>query len=236
VRIVFWGSERGSYVTSNMIILGSYLACKKGYRIAMMELADEKRGLETYYPQISEYYVRDYLRTLVRRQLYCVTKKSWNVREAESVVDRIRYLEANMDMVFINVANRTDEEAKSLMHNASLLVVNLKQSFQAFNTYYAHYMNLSARVFLLIGNYYEDGTCEKKHLQEKYDILDSQLAVIPNNPEYQMASSKSSVDRYIKRDSLRFVSAIKRQFMQAVDKAVEQLYEAASKAEQQKKR
>ena len=227
MRIVFWGSERGCGVTSNMLIVATCLACQKGYRIAMMELAEEKQGIESCFSKIEECHMQEYIGTLIKRQLYYVSTREWERENGTSIPELIKFLELNMDIVFVNLANRTDEEAKHLMWNADLVVVNLKQKNAEFDRYYAQYANLSKKIFLLIGNYYENEYCNKESLQKKYRIPEGQLAVIPNNPEYQMACERGSLERYIRRMKSRFVSAIKDQFIKAVGNVAEQIHVAA---------
>ena len=223
MRIVFWGSERGNSITSNMLIVASYLACRKGYRIAMMELAEEQWGIENCFPKIGEYHMEEYIGTLIRRQLYYVSEKEWEKQEI-ILPKLIQYLELNMDLVFINLANRTDQMAKYLMWNADLVIVNLKQRNVDFDRYYAQYANLSSKIFLLIGNYYENELCNKESIQKKYRIPKEQLAVIPNNPEYQMACERGCLERYMRHMQPRFVSAIKEQFIKEVENTLEQIY------------
>jgi len=229
VRIAFWGSERGCANTSNMLLLAVYLAVKKGYRITLLELAQERRDIRSYFTEKSgRCYGTNYIRTLLPRQLYAVSAEEWymNTKGSMTLVDMIRYLESNMDMVFINLANRTDEEARGLLHNAHLTVVNLKQEIRAFDEFYARYANLSAKMLLLIGNYYEDGDCDKVHLQEKYQMPEETLAVIPNNPEYERASVRGCIERYIRRCRGRWRSAMKDYFLKELEKTAELLCDA----------
>ena len=231
VRIVFWGSERGCCVTSNMLILSAYLACKKGYRIALLELAEEKRGILRYFPRKKMRYAADYIRTLVDRHLYYASLAEWQEQKKgpATVIDMIKQLESNMDMVFVNLANRTDNEAKDLMRNAHLLVVNLKQELRAFDSFYARYANLSTNVLLMIGNYYEDGVCEKEMLQKKYCIPEEMLVVIPNNPEYEMACAEYHLERYLRRNKKTWMSVRKYYFWKELEKTAELLCEAVKK-------
>ena len=219
MRIIFWGSERESCVTSNMLILAGYFACQRGYRICLVESLNEKRKINSLFPGRRKRYVQRKIETLLLYQLYYV-----QVNECIDA-NMLTYLETNMDMVFLNLANRTDREARELMHNADLLVVNLKQERKAFDTFYAEYANLSARIFLLIGNYYEDGHCDKEQLRSKYDIAETRLGVIPNNPEYEIACEKGQIGRYLKKCNPRYMSAIKTVFMQEVEKSAELLYQ-----------
>ncbi len=229
MRIVFWGSERGCCATSNMLMLAGYLACQKGYRITMLELAEEYCGVWNYFRKKQENYANDYLRTLVDRQLYYVDAAEWSEQRNEQIPKLITYLECNMDMVFINLANRTDEEAKELLRKSHLVVVNLKQKLRAFDWYYARYANLSANILLMIGNYYEDGECEREILLEKYRIPKEQLVVIPNNPEYEMACRKRCVERYLRRNKGQWQTARSAYFVRELERAAEQLCEAVKK-------
>ena len=171
--------------------------------------------------------MQEYIGTLIKRQLYYVSTREWERENGTSIPELIKFLELNMDIVFVNLANRTDEKAKNLMWNADLVVVNLKQKNAEFDRYYAQYANLSKKIFLLIGNYYQNEYCNKESLQKKYRIPEGQLAVIPNNPEYQMACERGSLERYIRRMKSRFVSAIKDQFIKAVGNVAEQIHVAA---------
>ena len=229
MRIVFWGSERGCHATSNMLTLAGYLACQKGYRITMLELVEEHCGVWNYFCGKREKYVLDFIRTLVDRQLYYVWADEWTAHEGERIVKLITYLESNMDMVFINLANRTDDEAKELLRNAHLVVVNLEQDLRAFDRFYARYANLSANVLLMIGNYFEDGECEREYLLKKYRIPKEQLAVIPNNPEYEMACTNRCVERYLRKNRRQWQTARKKYFMKELERTAEQLCEAIKK-------
>lgn len=229
VRVVFWGSERGCYVTSNMLILAGYLAGQKGYRITMLELAEEHCGVRNYFEGKQEKYVLDFLRTLIDRQLYYVQTDEWDVYEGEQIAKLITYLESNMDMVFINLANRMDDEAKELLRNAHLVVVNLGQDLRAFDRFYARYANLSANILLMIGNYFEDGECEREYLLRKYRIPKNQLAVIPNNPEYEMACNHRCVERYFRRNRWQRCTTRKKYFLIELERTAEQLCEAIKK-------
>ena len=219
MRIVFWGSERESCVTSNMLVLAGYFACHKGCRVCLIELAGEKRSLNSYFPGKRKYYARQGIETLLLHQLYYLQSEAW------TGVSTLAYLETNMDIVFLNLANRTDGEARELMHNADLVVVNLKQDWRAFDMFYAEYANLSARIFIVIGNYYEDGCCDKEQLRKRYGIDETRLGVIPNNPEYEIACMKGQIGRYLKKSNPRYMSAIKSLFMREVEKAAILLYQ-----------
>ena len=231
MRIVFWGSERRSGITSNMLILAGYLACQKGYRITILELAEENCGVREFFTEINETYRKPYIHTLVRRQLYYVAMEQWKEKREETLPELIKWLECNMDMVVINIANRIDREAKELMYSANLVVVNLKQKIEAFEYYFSSYANLSARILLLIGNYYEDYVCEKEHLRKKYRIPEEGLAMIPNSPKYQLACSQKKLERYLRMNDKEHLSAISSLFLKSVEKTAELLYETAKKNE-----
>lgn len=221
MRIVFWGSECVSTVTSNMLILASYLACRKGYRITLLET--ERQEIRKKFPENYGKYAHSYISTLVERQLYHVSVEEWHGRSEEERITMIKYLETNMDMVFIHMAERTDTEARNMMRNAHLLVINLKQEWRSFDRYYARYANLSANVLLLIGDYYYDTGCGKEQLQEKYRICDGQLMVIPHSPKYEVVQSKGSLERYMRHGRWRCRMIMQGRFYKEVGEVAERL-------------
>lgn len=227
VRIVFWGSERESYVTSNMFIIAGFLACQRGYRIIMLEAEQEKQGIEACFSKTRPFYREMYIKTLITYQLYGIFIKEWyrEKEEKETLPDMLLFLEKNMDAVFINLQNRLDEEARSIMHNADLVVICLKQSKESFEAYFAQYANLSARIFLLIGNYFEAEAYDVTYFRKKYDIREEELAVIPNNPEFQMAFLRGNVDRYMQKRGNSSQRAIKSCFFNEVHRTVERIYQ-----------
>ena len=230
MKIVFWGSERESYVTSNMLILAGYLACQKGYRIAILELAEEAHGIWKCFLPKKEMYSKAYIRPLIERQLYYVAMDEWEQQENEGIVELLSYLGCNMDMVFINLANRTDGEARRMLHNADLTIVNLKQEQRAFDKYYAGYANMPSENFLLMmGNYYYDKGYDKEYMQMKYRIPEWQLAVIPNNAEYEMACVGKCLDKYFRKSGKIWRTVRKNQFLKDVEKSAEQLCEAMAR-------
>lgn len=217
MRIVFWGNERGCHTTSNMLILAGYLACQCGYRITLMELAVEKTEIKQYFSKPWYYYVKKEIETLMKYRLYYVRRENYLGNE------QITYLEQNMDLVFLNLANRMDEEARTLMHNADLVVVNLKQEQRAFDLFYAGYANLSARMFLLVGNYYRMGSSDREFLQEYYGAKSEQTGIILNNPEYEMACEKGILDRYMYKSSEASISGRKHSFFREIERTAELL-------------
>ncbi len=236
MKIIFWGSERGSYVTSNMLILAGFLACHRGYRIAMIEMAEEAQGIQTYFLQKEGNYVNEYIRPLMEYRLYYVDVKAWMREKDTMLTNLLNYLESNMDMVFINLADRIDGEARRLMHNANLTIVNLKQEQRAFDKYYAGYANLPSEKFMLMmGNYYYDKGYDKEYMQGKYRIPEWQLAVIPNNPEYEMSCAGKCVDRYLRRSVKMWNTPRKKQFLRDVGRTAELLCEAVARNSDRKK-
>lgn len=219
MRIVFWGSECVSTVTSNMLILAAYLACRKGYRITLLET--ERQEICKKFSKKYGKYAHSYINTLVERQLYHVPAEEWCGRSEEERITMIKYLETNMDMVFIHMAERTDTEARSIMRNGHLLVMNMKQEWRSFDRYYARYANLSANVLLLIGNYYYDTGYGKEQLQEKYRICDGQLMVIPHNPRYEMVQSKGGLERYMRHGRWRCRTIMQGRFYKEIGEVAE---------------
>lgn len=224
MKIAFWGRERDCGITSNLMILTSYLVWHRGFRVMILEMIEKEQGIGKYFPGPHKKYRKEYIETLIEKHLYYVSEK-----KCKKISKLIKYMEHNMDVVFVNLANRTDKEARRLMWEADLVVVNLKQEEQSFDMFWAHYANLSEKLFFLIGNYIEGGNCDKGYLQSKYRIPEKQLAVIPFNPEFQYVCEKCRIDKYIRKNNVSWPSGMRILFMEEVEKAMEMIYEYAKK-------
>ena len=223
MKIVFWGMESDCGITSNIMILVSYLVYHRGFRVTIVEMIEREQGIGKYFPRPHKRYRRKYIETLVERHFYYVAGKNLEIAKV------IAYLEHNMDIVFVNLANRTDKEARQLMWEADLVVVNLKQEEQSFELFWTHYANLAEKLFFLIGNYIEGGICNTEYLQRKYRIPENQIAVIPYNPELEYVCEKYRIDKYIKRKNMKEPSGMRILFMREVEKTMELIYEQAKK-------
>lgn len=236
MNIVFWGMERECGMTVNMLTLANYLVLHKGCRVTLFELVAEKRGVCTYFPEPYQRYRKAYLETLIEKQLYYVSGERWKkcqrkrkTRKGKEhcppILETIRYVESNMDAVLVNLGNRRDKEARKLMWEADLLVVNLKQNERVLETFFAHYANLSERIFFLIGKYFGGGVCDEAYFKSKYRIPEEQLAVIPFNSELTYICEKSRIDHYIRHDDDFKISGMKYYFLREVEKTAEKMYE-----------
>lgn len=234
VKIVFWGNERNCGVTSNMLILASYLVWHKGYRITIFELVRENRGVKEYLPSSYAKYHKAYIETLVEKQLYYVSGENWKKRQKRrrmrngkqytpSILSGICYAEQNMDAVLVNLADREDDEARKIMREADLLIVNMKQSEESFEAFFAKYANLSEHIFFLIGSYFTEGNCDRDYLCSKYRILEEDIGVIPFNPELQYICEKSRLDTYIRRSDKNRISGMRYCFMREVEQTAEKI-------------
>lgn len=227
MKIIFWGSDRDSGVISNMLILATYLSCRKGYRIAIIDLANAKDEIEGCFSGIDEFYRGPYIKTLARRQLYYVSTEIWIPTEKEKCIEIIKYLECNMDIVFVCIVGASDMEAKRLMYHADLVVINVKQEWKALEQYFAKYAHFSERILIVIGDYYEGGGCDKTQIEEKYHISRNVLAVIPYNPEYQEARRRHRIDHYLRQRDEAQWTVMKSRFLRTIDETAELLYETA---------
>lgn len=216
VKIIFWGSDRMCSIGTNMLALAGYLVCQKSYRVTIFEMTKEPCNLTEYFPGTHKKYAKEYIDTLIEKGLYYVSRPV-----SQQIMERIEW---NMDAVFVNLANRTDEEAKRMMKEADVLVVNLNQDEMSFDRFFRQYANLSARIVLLLGNYLEDAACNKSYLQNKYRISDEHIAVIPFNREFQLACEKGQIETYMRPKRKALMTKAKRNFIKELENLAQLLF------------
>ena len=231
MKIVFWGNERNCGLTLNMLLLAEYLVWNKGYRITIFELVREDWGVKAYLPGSYVRYHKVYMETIIEKQLYYVSGEKWKREQkkrqrrrgksfVQSVWDGICYVEKNMDVVFVNLADREDEDARKMMREADLLIVNMKQSEAVFDTFFAKYANISEHIFFLIGSYFAKGSCSKTYLCNKYRIAEENFGVIPFHPQLSYICEEGRLDAYIRHSRK---SGMASDFMQELEQTAEKI-------------
>lgn len=241
MKIVFWGNERNCGLTLNMLLLAGYLVWHKGYRITIFELVREDRDVKTYMPGSYTRYHKAYMETIVEKHLYYVSGERWKKEQKrrqrrrgkqsmQSIFEGICYAEKNMDAVFVNLADREDEDARKIIWEADLLIVNLKQSEAAFDTFFMKYANLSEHIFFLIGSYFAKGSCDRDYLCSKYRIAEENLGVIPFHSQLPYICEKGKVDTYIRHGRKSGMDGTASGFMRELEQTAEKIIQKVNLA------
>ena len=240
MKIVFWGNEGNCCLTTNMLSLANYLVWHKGYRITIFELVREDNGVKKYMSGSYARYHKGYIETLIEKHLYYVSGEKWKKEQkkrqrrrgkqaVQSVWDGICYTEKNMDAVFVNLADREDEEARKMMWEADVLIVNMKQEKAAFDTFFANYANISEHIFFLIGSYFfvgsyfSNGSCDREYLCSGYRIAEADFGIIPFHPKLPDICEKGKLDTYIRCGRKSKMNGIQTIFMHELEQTVEKL-------------
>ena len=234
MKIIFWGNERKCGLTLNMLLLTEYLVWHKGYRITIFELVREDRGVKFYLSGSYNRYHKSYIETMIEKQLYYVSGERWKKEQkkrkrrrgkhvVQSVWDGICYIEKNMDFIFVNLADREDEEARKMMREADLLIVNIKQSQSAFDTFFMKYANLSEHIFFLIGSYFAKGSCDKVYLCNKYRIAEEAVGVIPFHSKLAYICEKGKLDDYIRCSRKSEIDGLQTIFIRELEQIAEKM-------------
>lgn len=235
VKIVFWSKEQDCGMTSNMLILAVFLVYRKGHRIALFELAGEKYGVKSYFKEPCEKYHKAYIETLIERHFYYISEANWKRRQKKrkmrngklfkpSILREIRHVEPNMDEVLIHLGDREDEEAKRIIREADIFLVNVKQEEAGFETFLAKYANLSEHVFFLIGNYSEGSTLQKSYFCSKYRISEREIGIIPFHSEWDYLWKQKKLEHYIGRSDEAKMSGKKYYFLHEVESCIEKIW------------
>lgn len=180
--------------------------------------------------------VQDNMHPLIGEKLFCLSSGGrvlcdYYPKETNRVLKQVIGLaDQNMDFTFIDCGCRSDPWTMQLLREADLVVVNIKQSQQAFDHFFLQHSNISEKVIFFISRYQKDSIYNRKNIHRLYRIDPKRLAVIPYNPEFPHACEKGKLDKYMKGKSSLYPSQVRQYFMQELSQAVQILLENVNDA------
>ncbi len=182
--------------------------------------------------------VRDNMQSLMGERLFCLSSGGrmlcdYYPKETKQVLRQvIRLADLNVDFTFIDCGSRSDAWTRQLLKEADLVVVNLKQSPQAFEHFFLQHSNIADKVIFFISNYQKDSVYNRKNIHRLYRIAPDQLAVIPYNPEFPYACEKGKLDKYMKGKGSLYQTQMRQYFMQELAEAVQTLLKNVNDADE----
>lgn len=200
-KVVFWGAAPGNNTASNLAAVAGYLAYQAGYQILIRQTAGAADSIKGFF--------------------------SANVKEAsgerELLLQPPKRMQNGKRMLFIHCGRQTDERTRQLLRKADLVVVNLRQSAEAFDLFFLQYVRISAKCMYLVGSYQAEDTYHRKRLQQEYRIPPEQLGVIPFNPEFQFVCERGKLDKYMCREARFYLSENRRRFLKELNETVNRM-------------
>ena len=198
-NIVFWGGKAACGTTSNLAALASYMAYFHGYRMRLCQT--DGTTLRTYFTESA---------------LEVTQRKGMFLRNTGSIDEQRK-------MTFIDCGRRTDEWTRQIMKKADLVVINLPQTVEAFDTFFLQHVRFSAKSVYLVSYYQKGAFYNQQKLQWLYRIPTEQIAVVPFNPEFQLACERGHLDHYMCKEAPFYVSEIRRYFLRELDCAMNRM-------------
>jgi cellulose biosynthesis protein BcsQ len=101
------------------------------------------------------------------------------------------------DIVLIDTVDMSKESTQKILEAADVIVVNLGQDMNVIENYFQSHKLLISKTVFLIGNYHSNSRINLKNISRKYHINRNQIAVIPNNIEFQEALSYGKVVEFM---------------------------------------
>ena len=111
------------------------------------------------------------------------------------------------------------------MKKADLVVINLPQTVETFDTFFLQHVRFSAKSVYLVSCYQKGAFYNQQKLQWLYRIPTEQIAVVPFNPEFQLACERGHLDRYMCKEAPFYVSETRRYFLRELDCAMNRMIE-----------
>lgn len=178
------------------------------------------------YGALTEKHVRDAMRPFADGKLLGLAQGAralcgYYPKRVQSVLGQtIGLLDAVADISLIDLGCGRDDWTYARMKEADMVVVNLKQSAEAFDRFFGGERKITGKSAFCVGSYQRDSVYNRKNLNRIYRIAPERLCAVPYNPEFEMACREGKSDKYMKgRKSLRRTE-MRRYFFCEVERTV----------------
>ncbi len=104
----------------------------------------------------------------------------------------------HQNVVTVDLKNNKDPRSLSLLREADLVVVFLKQNENCFNQYFLHDLVRNEHVLYVIADYIYDGLRDWPKVLERYRIPKGDLFVLPFSHRLQFLHEYGDIERVIK--------------------------------------
>ena len=114
------------------------------------------------------------------------------------------------------------EERKLYFERADLIIVNLRQSDESFQSYFMKKQKYQEKSMYLISRYQKESLWSRQVMQRRYRMPENRLGVIPQNHAYASAYEQGRAKQFLRKLSDKDLQKIERVEMQEFTKEVEQ--------------
>lgn len=124
----------------------------------------------------------------------------YELRVMEELNRFMEYLNESEDYIFIDVKSQDSISTVSLLEEADVVVVNLKQDEKLMKDFFRKYGAITGKAFFFISEYKHRNGYTKNKFVNEFSIHPNRVAVIPYNPEFVPLVDDGRITEYVMRN------------------------------------
>lgn len=134
-------------------------------------------------------------------QSYIVNRDVFNY-EFELVREALfQCLEEFSDMLFVDTETNRNLSSISILSDADIIVVNLRQDPVMLTEFFENYSAMQDKTVFLLGKYQQEHTWNLRRICYRYHISRERIGVIPYNMEFEEAMRQGRLLQFLNRNS-----------------------------------
>ena len=130
-------------------------------------------------------------------QSYIVNKEVFDY-EFELVRGKLfECLESFSEWIFVDAQSTGNASTVAMLQEADLLVVNLNQNPESWDSFFENYESLNEKAVFLIGQYQQDMAMNMLQLRRKYHIDSNRIGAVPLNIDLDLAIQEGRLLQFL---------------------------------------
>jgi len=147
------------------------------------------------FPKSAETLSEDGLYYFAQGKLF--NNEIYELRVLEEINRFFAYLNESEDYIFIDVKSQDSISTASLLEEADLVVVNLKQDEKLMKDFFRKYGAITGKAFFIISEYKQRNGYSRNKFINEFSIHPNRVSVIPYNPEFVPMVDDGRITEYV---------------------------------------
>ena len=124
----------------------------------------------------------------------------YELRVMEEINRFFEILNTSEDYIFIDAKSQDSVSTVSLLEEADIVVVNLKQDETLIKDFFKKYGSITGKAFFFISEYKQRKGYTKNKFMNEFSVHPNRVAVIPYNPEFVPFVDDGRITEYVMRN------------------------------------
>lgn len=136
-------------------------------------------------------------------QSYIVNREVFNYEFELVRKELFQCLEQFSDFVFIDTETNGNFSSIAILQEVDLIVVNLSQDIEVWDSFFENYRSLAEKAVFLIGQYRPEYGWDMTRIRRKFQLPRNRIGVVPYNMELQSAMGDGRTLQFLNRNYQR---------------------------------